>query len=97
MSVKDKLRLPEFIPVIFANGEDDDSDGIQAAVNNKKVLYGDTIYQPGQDLVVAKMTLCINKLIRVPKMSRPGDRLVFFNTCTITGTGAIMYVDRYDQ
>lgn len=43
-----KEVLPDFVPVIFANGEDDDLPGFEAAVWNQRVQYDDHIYEVGE-------------------------------------------------
>lgn len=49
-----KAKRADFnlVPVIFANGEDDDLPGFTAALRNEPVLFGETIYQPGEDITI---------------------------------------------
>lgn len=42
----------DFVPVIFANGEDDDGPGLTAALTNQRVQFMDKIYQPNQDMIL---------------------------------------------
>jgi len=36
--------LPKFFPVIFANGSDDDSPGLQALANDEDVMFDGRVY-----------------------------------------------------
>lgn len=44
-------RLPEilFYPVIFANGRDDDSEGLKAFYENRPYIFRGKVYQPTTD------------------------------------------------
>lgn len=42
----------EFVPVIFANGEDDDTPGFVAAIQNEAVQFDDVIFKPGEGLEI---------------------------------------------
>lgn len=56
--IDDLVREPkkktafDFVPVIFANGEDDDLPGFEAAVKNERVQYEEKIYEPGERLEI---------------------------------------------
>ena len=46
-------QLPDFVPVIFANGSDDDSYGIAAWMKkNQRVQFDGRIYKPGEHIVI---------------------------------------------
>lgn len=49
-----------FIPVIFANGEDDDEPGLTAAANNEIVQFDETVYQPGQPITIVNRKILIS-------------------------------------
>ena len=49
-----------FIPVIFANGEDDDEPGLTAAANNEIVQFDETVYQPGQPITITNRQIRIS-------------------------------------
>lgn len=46
-----------FVPVIFANGVDDDLPGLAAAVKNEAVQFDGTIFAPGEALEIHRRTL----------------------------------------
>lgn len=46
-----------FIPVIFANGEDDDLPGIVAALEGRDVLYNESVVRPADPLLIYKRRL----------------------------------------
>ncbi|MEY9718809.1 hypothetical protein [Sinorhizobium fredii] len=43
-----EIVLPAFHPIIFANGRDDDTDGIKAFWENRPVIYAGEEIKPGQ-------------------------------------------------
>ena len=45
------------VPIIFANGRDDDLPGLSAAVENKRVRFNDRVYEPGEYLNLGGQTL----------------------------------------
>lgn len=45
-------KMPEWVPVIFANGIDDDTPGLLAAMSNEKVQFGEKIYQPTEGIYI---------------------------------------------
>ena len=55
--------LPRFVPVIFANGVDDDLPGIAAALRDEAVQYDGVIREPGEP-VVSNCTsrLCVDHI-----------------------------------
>lgn len=57
--------LPEFLPVIFANDEDDDTPGFVAAITNQAVQFDETVYRPGQDLSVVGRSLRFLSSVRL--------------------------------
>jgi hypothetical protein len=65
--MQDVLPMPRtethlrFVPVIFANGEDDDCPGLEAAFTNKEVLFDDRTYRPGEDIVIHRRKLALSK------------------------------------
>jgi len=48
-----------FVPVIFANGVDDDLPGIAAACKDEPVQYEDVVYKPGEAITLYGVTLRI--------------------------------------
>jgi hypothetical protein len=65
----------DFVPVIFANGEDDDIPGIVAAIENKRVQFDDKLYEPGEPLSVVRRKLVISrKLCAVSDGTEPPER-----------------------
>jgi hypothetical protein len=62
-----RLRKPKlqrdlreiFVPVIFANGQDNDLPGIIAAIENRAVQFDEKIYQPGEAIEISKRVLCL--------------------------------------
>jgi hypothetical protein len=63
----DHLRQPKlqrdlrqiFVPVIFANGRDNDLPGITAAIENRAVQFDEKIYQPGEAIKITGRTICL--------------------------------------
>jgi len=53
------------VPVIFANGVDDDLPGLVAAIQNSRVLFGERIYEPGEPLVIERRILRASRRIFV--------------------------------
>lgn len=47
----------DFVPVIFANGVDDDLPGFEAAVKNERVQFDEHIYEEGEALLIDKREL----------------------------------------
>jgi len=50
----------QFVPVIFANGRDDDLPGLQAAVRNEAVQFDERIYQPDESLQIIRRTIAFS-------------------------------------
>ena len=61
----ERLKLPDFHPVIFANGEDDDLPGVAAALENKPVYFLERLYQPGEPIVVAFKKVVLSNYIAI--------------------------------
>ena len=68
----------DFVPVIFANGEDDDLPGIAAALQNEAVQYGEHVYLP--DLAPG-FGVPIDKAAIIEKV-QPGRNMTIMG-CTI--------------
>jgi len=51
----------ELLPVIFANGEDDDLPGLVAAVLNEKVQFDERTYAPGEPIEIVGRSLLLSK------------------------------------
>jgi hypothetical protein len=79
----DRLRKPKlqrdlreiFVPVIFANGKDDDLPGIIAAIENRAVQFDEKIYQPGEPIVIywREIRLSCNRLAILGQGDTPPD------------------------
>lgn len=54
-------KLPEFVPVIFANGIDDDTPGFVALFTHEKVQYGEKIYKPNESIHITNATMVITR------------------------------------
>lgn len=54
-----------FVPVIFANGEDDDTPGFVAAVEDRAVMFDDRVYQPGENITVDRRVLIFTKGLHI--------------------------------
>lgn len=61
------------VPVIFANGEDDDLPGLVAAIENRRVQFDDRIYEPGEPLIIRERSLRSSQPIQI--IGRNGERL----------------------
>lgn len=55
----------DLVPVIFANGTDDDLPGLVAALGNARVLFDDRILEPNDPLVVERRILRISRRVYV--------------------------------
>lgn len=53
------------VPVIFANGTDDDLPGLVAAIENRRVQFDDRIYEPGDALTIERRKLRSSRRIFV--------------------------------
>lgn len=51
----------DFLPVIFANGEDDDSVGFAAALENAPVLFDGRVYRPGEAIKIIGRKMCFDR------------------------------------
>ena len=63
--VLDRLNLPDFHPVIFANGEDDDLPGIEAAFLNQPVYYLNTLVAPGEAIIIGFKNVALSKYMSI--------------------------------
>lgn len=59
-----------FVPVIFANGTDDDSTGLQAAVDNEAVMFDDKVYQTDEALVIEGRELVVTRTVVATRKGR---------------------------
>lgn len=66
----ERVKLPDFHPVIFANGEDDDLPGVAAAIENKPVYFLERLYQPGEPILVTHKKLILSNYIAVEDQDR---------------------------
>lgn len=68
-----KLNV-EWLPVIFANGEDDDGPGIAAYVSGNKVQFDDEVYLPEKDLHIFGRKMVFDRKLEILNhpSSRPG-------------------------
>jgi hypothetical protein len=107
---KPKTELDvEFVPVIFANGEDDDTPGLIAALKNEKVLFDENIYLPFErieiikrDLVITEKIFCYTEgeEVEIPDgyvgVCQPKDcRFTFIQYCQIYCIGRAAEVDDF--
>lgn len=58
MSTIDLTKL--LVPVIFANGMDDDLTGLIAAFMDQPFLFADKVYQPGEKLLIERKALMLS-------------------------------------
>ena len=58
-SVPPRINKVNKIPVIFANGKDDDLPGLAAAFKNETVIYNKRLYKPDEDIKVFGKTLIL--------------------------------------
>ncbi|ASY69364.1 hypothetical protein [Sinorhizobium fredii] len=68
-----EIVLPPFHPIIFANGRDDDTEGLKAFWENRAVIYAGEEIKPGQsrELVGLELRLHCTAILAVH-----GDRVV---------------------
>lgn len=55
-----ELKL-DFVPVIFANGEDDDEPGLVAAISGKRVQYLNKIYSEFEQMILINCSFALTK------------------------------------
>lgn len=84
MSVKLKTHprarpLPRFVPVIFANGEEDDAPGLQAAFDNDAVQFDGRIYEPGEPIAITGRHIVLG--VTVNDTTRPPGRKIHISDC----------------
>lgn len=68
MALLDLIRRPkkkkapalDFVPVIFANGSDDDLPGLTAAIENRRVQFQERIYKPDETIVIHRQVLALS-------------------------------------
>ena len=53
----------DFVPVIFANGIDDDAPGLLAAFGSERVQYKDKIYEPNESIHLIDAVIGLSKPI----------------------------------
>jgi hypothetical protein len=58
-------NMPEWVPVIFANGEDDDTPGLIALFTNEKVQLDETIYKPGEAVTIVARRLVVTHSFKI--------------------------------
>ncbi|AOG04216.1 hypothetical protein [Bosea sp. RAC05] len=63
------------VPVIFANGTDDDLPGLVAAIGNGRVLFDERVYEPGETIVVERRNLRSSRRIFVVGRGHEGAGL----------------------
>jgi hypothetical protein len=94
----------KFIPVIFGNGEDDDTVGLIAAIEHNAVLMDDHTYEPPEDITIENRTLVMSESLYVVrsddhvsivppgfKLVRKGrgPRTVLIRNCTFVSKDAV--------
>ncbi len=52
-----------FVPVIFANGEDDDTQGLIAAIENERVQFDEKIYDPGEHISISDRKILLSPAV----------------------------------
>ncbi|AEG53156.1 hypothetical protein [Sinorhizobium meliloti] len=50
----------DFVPVIFANGVDDDLPGLVAAIKNERVQFDEKIIEVGEPVIIHKRSLALS-------------------------------------
>lgn len=61
----EEKTMPEWVPVIFANGADDDLPGFVAMFENRKVQLGDKIYKPDEAMILHDLRLRLSRQLKV--------------------------------
>lgn len=70
--LKPRLDLKTvFVPVIFANGVDDDVPGLVAAIEHKLVQFDDKLYEPREDIEINGRTILLSKQLYVVGCDEP--------------------------
>lgn len=59
----------KFVPVIFANGHDDDLPGFVAAVQNEAVLFDGDVHKPSESIFIVGRNLRFTKKLCVVSAS----------------------------
>lgn len=88
-----------FVPVIFANGEDDDLPGLEAAVTGGPVQFDEKIYRTGDRLEIRGRTMAFScgglvlrdaaSSIRMPPVDFGGRRVEI-----VTKPGIFVLIER---
>lgn len=63
-----------FVPVIFANGQDDDTPGLVALFSNEAVQFDERVYQPGGLIKIAHRAIVMTRNILI-RIAPPGHSL----------------------
>jgi hypothetical protein len=81
--------LPRFVPVIFANGEDDDGPGLQACADNEAVQFDDRVFEPGEAIMICGRKLVVRRVGQGVSRGREmggAGRDITIRNCTIFGS-----------
>ena len=77
--------LPRFLPVIFANGEDDDFPGLQAFCDDEDVTFDGRVIGVGESLTIRRRHIVLTSSPR--PNGRDTGRWLWIDQCVISGTG----------
>ncbi|WP_010658134.1 hypothetical protein [Brucella anthropi] len=67
-----KLNI-EWLPVIFANGVDDDGPGIAAYISGNKVQFDDEVYEPERDLHIFGRFMVFDRKLEILSEKHPDE------------------------
>jgi len=84
-------KLPEFLPVIFADGQTDDAPGLQAAFDNRAVILDDQVVNPDEDVILMDRQLALWSIVDIGNIAEPKSddrRTVHFENCTFACWGS---------
>ncbi len=70
-----KLNI-EWLPVIFANGEDDDGPGVAAYISGKKVQFDDEVFPPEKDLHIVGRFMVFDRKLEILSEKHPNDKCI---------------------
>lgn len=76
-----KLNI-EWLPVIFANGEDDDGPGVAAYLSGNRVQFDEEIYEPERDLFIVGRQMVFDRKLEIlshPNSAAPGQCIIGAN------------------
>lgn len=79
--------LPRFVAVIFGNGEDDDTPGLQAACDNDAVQVDGRVFEPGEDILIYDKHLLFYRQIATSPMGRN----IYITQCRLEYRGPNFY------